>query len=127
LAIYDTMQYLKCDVTTYCVGQAASMARFSDGGNPRETLCLAQRADHDPSAFGRGGRGRGGYQHPCQGNPETRDRLNAILASHTGRSVEDYRPRHGSRQLHVAGRGQNIRLIDEVVVPRKDDRKGKKA
>ena len=54
LAIYDTMQYIKCDVSTVCIGMAASMGgipsfRWSEG----KTFCASKRRDHDPSAIRR--------------------------------------------------------------------------
>ncbi len=54
LAIYDTMQYIKCDVSTVCIGMAASMGgipsfRWSEG----KTFCTSKRRDHDPSAIRR--------------------------------------------------------------------------
>ena len=50
LAIYDTMQYIKCDVSTICIGMAASMGAFLLAGEQKETLCIAKCRDHDPSA-----------------------------------------------------------------------------
>ena len=65
LAIYDTMQYLTCDVNTYCVGQAASMgAVLLCAGTKGKRYCAAEFQHHDPSGAGR--RGRPGER---RGNP----------------------------------------------------------
>ena len=70
MAIYDTMQFLKCDVATYCVGQAASMgAVLLAAGAHGQALCAAQCADHDPPAVGRRPGAGLRHQHPGQGDP----------------------------------------------------------
>ena len=54
LAIYDTMQYIKCDVSTICIGMAASMGAFLlSSGAKRQAVCPPQRRGHDPSALRR--------------------------------------------------------------------------
>ena len=54
LAIYDTMQYIKCDVSTVCIGMAASMGAFLlSGGKKGQEICASQCGDHDPSAVRR--------------------------------------------------------------------------
>ena len=54
MAIYDTMQYVKCDVSTFCMGMAASMGAFLlAGGTKGKTAGTSQCRDHDSSAFGR--------------------------------------------------------------------------
>jgi ATP-dependent Clp protease protease subunit len=89
LAIYDTMQFIKSDVSTICVGQAASMgAVLLAGGAAGKRFCLphARMMIHQPL---------GGF-HGQAADMEihakemlgTRDRLNKILAKHTGQSVE---------------------------------------
>jgi len=89
LAIYDTMQFIKPDVSTICIGQAASMgAVILAGGTRGKRYCLphARVMIHQPA---------GGFQGPAADMEiqtkemlETRDRLNKILAKHTGQSVE---------------------------------------
>ncbi len=61
MAIYDTMQYLTCDVATYCIGQAASMGRdAADGRRQGEAERASEQPDHDsPAAGGHGGDGDG--------------------------------------------------------------------
>ena len=54
MAIYDTMQYIKCDIATICIGMAASMGAFLlAGGTKGKSAGASQRGDHDPSAFRR--------------------------------------------------------------------------
>ena len=89
LAIYDTMQFVKPDVSTICIGQAASMgAVLLAGGTQGKRYCLphARVMIHQPL---------GGFQGQAADMEiharemlETRDRLNKILAKHTGQSVD---------------------------------------
>src|SRR5687768_4930434 len=89
LAIYDTMQFIRPDVSTICVGQAASMgAVLLAGGTKGKRYCLphARMMIHQPL---------GGFQGQAADMEiharemlETRDRLNKILAIHTGQSVD---------------------------------------
>jgi len=89
LAIYDTMQFIKPDVSTICIGQAASMgAVLLAGGANGKRFCLphARMMIHQPL---------GGFQGQAADMEihakemlGTRDRLNKILAKHTGKSVE---------------------------------------
>ena len=52
LAIYDTMQYIKCDVSTICIGLAASMGAFLlSGGTKGKEICITKCRDYDTSAF----------------------------------------------------------------------------
>ena len=53
MAIYDTMQYIKCDVSTICIGLAASMGAFLLAGNKGQALCASECGGHDPSAVRR--------------------------------------------------------------------------
>jgi ATP-dependent Clp protease protease subunit len=89
LSIYDTMQFIKCDVSTMCIGQAASMgAVLLSGGTKgkRYSLPHSRIMIHQPLA---------GFQGQASDIDiharevlETRDRLNRILAKHTGQSIE---------------------------------------
>jgi ATP-dependent Clp protease, protease subunit len=89
LAIYDTMQFIKPDVSTICIGQAASMgAVLLAGGTRGKRYCLphARVMIHQPH----GGMQGQAVDMEIQAREilETRDRLNKILAKHTGQSVE---------------------------------------
>ena len=89
LAIYDTMQFIKCDVSTICIGQAASMgALLLAGGAAGKRYCLphSRMMIHQPL---------GGFQGQATDIDihareilSTRDRLNQILAKHTGQSID---------------------------------------
>src|SRR5690554_2226730 len=90
LAIYDTMQFVKCDVSTMCIGQAASMGAFLlAGGAAGKRYCLpnSRVMIHQPL---------GGFQGQATDIDihareilKMRERLNKILAQHTGRTLED--------------------------------------
>jgi len=89
LAIYDTMQFIKCDVSTMCIGQAASMgALLLTGGTKGKRYCLphARMMIHQPL---------GGVQGQASDIEihareilQVRDRLNKIMAEHTGQPLE---------------------------------------
>ncbi len=88
LAIYDTMQFLKCDVVTYCVGQAARWARCR-WRQAAQAPCRFRRAHHDPPAVG-GAQGAASDIH-IQSQEILRleaTGLNGILARHTGKPVK---------------------------------------
>ena len=82
MAIYDTMQYVKCDVSTICIGLAASMGAFLLSAGP------AQRGDHDPSALCR----HSGPDHRHGAAPEAPGGGEAADEPHPGRQ---YRPECG--------------------------------
>ena len=72
MAIYDTMQYIKCDVSTICIGMAASMGAFLlAGGTKGKTTCTAKRRDHDPPAVWRSK--RSGNRDPDRGRKYFKD------------------------------------------------------
>ena len=79
MAIYDTMQYIKCDVSTICVGLAASMGAFL-------LSAAAQCRDHDPPAFCRYPGSDHGYGHP----PEETGNHQAPYESDHGRQYRSY-------------------------------------
>ena len=101
LSIYDTMQFIKADVSTMCVGQAASMGAILLAGGTkgkRYALPHSRMMIHQPLA---------GFQGQASDIDiharevlETRDRLNRILSKHTGQTVEKIGQRHRARQLH---------------------------
>jgi ATP-dependent Clp protease protease subunit len=88
LAIYDTMQYIKPDVATYCVGQAASMAAvlLAAGKPGKRTMLPNSRAlIHQPWLSGLGGQQTDIEIH-ARDMMSLRDRIDEILAKHTGKS-----------------------------------------
>jgi ATP-dependent Clp protease protease subunit len=91
LAIYDTMQYIKPNVATYCVGQAASMAAvlLAAGEKGKRTLLPNSRVlIHQPSLFGLQGQQTDIEIH-AKDMLQMRDKLDEILAFHTGKTKED--------------------------------------
>ena len=90
LAIYDTMQYVKNDVTTICVGQAASMAAIlmaAGAAGKRYSLPNSRFLIHQPLAYGMQGQATDIEIH-AKDLLKMRERINQILALHTGQSVE---------------------------------------
>ena len=90
LAIYDTMQFLKCDVVTYCIGQAASMGAVllaAGAKGKRHALPGARIMIHQPWG---GAQGTASDIHiQAQEILRLKDYLNGILAKHTGKSVKE--------------------------------------
>src|SRR5881296_3861318 len=89
LAIYDTMQFVSCDVATYCVGQCASMGAVllaAGAEGKRHALPNARIMIHQPSA-GMEGSAEDILIHATE-YKRTKERLNRILFNHTGRSLE---------------------------------------
>lgn len=89
LSIYDTMQYVSCDVATYCIGQAASMGAFLlAAGTKGKRLCLpnSRMMLHQPSGGSQGV--AADIEIQAREILAMRQRLNEILAQHTGQSVE---------------------------------------
>jgi len=90
LAVYDTMQYIKPDVATYCVGQASSMAAvlFAAGAHGKRVILPNSRIlIHQPWASGLGGQQTDIEIH-ARDLLKMRERLDTILAHHTGRTTE---------------------------------------
>ena len=117
LAIYDAMQFLKCPVATYCVGQAASMgAVLLAGGTKGRRFALpnARIMIHQPWG---GAEGRAidiGIQ--AKEILRLRDRLNEILAFHTGKSLETIM-RDSDRDFFMsADESKTYGLLDEVLI-----------
>ncbi len=121
LAMYDTMQFIKPDVSTICVGQAASMgAVLLAGGAAGKRYCLphARIMIHQPL---------GGFQGQAADMEiharemlETRDRLNHILAKHTGQSVEQIKIDTDRDRFMDWTEAKRYGLIDEVLEKRGD-------
>ena len=90
MAIYDTMQYIKCDVETICIGMAASMGAFLlAGGTKGKRLALpnAEIMIHQPLGGARGQATE--IQIAAEHILKTRQKLNQILAENTGKSIEE--------------------------------------
>ena len=94
-AIYDTMQYVKCDVSTICIGLAASFGAFLLAGGAkgkRIALSNAEIMIHQPAIHGNGVQGQAtDIQIVSDHMQKSKERLNRILAQNTGRSVDQIR------------------------------------
>lgn len=93
LAIYDTMKYIHCDVSTICVGLAASFGAFLlAGGTPGKRLALpnAEILIHQPAIHGNGIQGQASdIKIVSDQMQKNKQRLNRILAKNTGRSIAE--------------------------------------
>jgi ATP-dependent Clp protease protease subunit len=116
LAIYDTMQFLKCDITTYCVGQAASMGAVllaAGAKGKRYALPNARIMIHQPLGGAQGQATDINIQ--AQEIMRIKQILNGILASHSGRSIEDLERDTDRDNFMSAVQAAEYGLIDEVV------------
>lgn len=116
LAIYDTMQFLKCDITTYCVGQAASMgAVLLAAGTKGKRFALpnARIMIHQPLG---GAQGQATDIHiQAQEIMRIKQILNGILADHSSRSIEDLEKDTDRDNFMSATEAVEYGLVDEVV------------
>jgi len=116
LAIYDTMQFLKCDITTYCVGQAASMGAVllaAGAEGKRFALPNARIMIHQPLGGAQGQATDINIQ--AQEIMRIKHILNGILASHSGRSIEDLEKDTDRDNFMSAEQAAEYGLIDEVI------------
>ena len=119
MAIYDTMQYVKCDVSTICVGLAASMGAFllsSGAKGKRLALPNAEIMIHQPSA-GTQGQVTDMAIH-LKRLEVIKRRLNHILADNTGRSVETVTADCERDNFMTAEEAKEYGLIDKVIYSR---------
>ena len=121
LAIYDTMQYIKCDVSTICMGMAASMGSvLLCAGAPGKRIILpnAQVMIHQP----KGGSGERTQQTDFEilatEMKKTRDRLEGIIAKHTGQTVEKVHADSERDNWMTAEEACAYGLVDKVVASR---------
>ena len=120
LAIYDTMQFVHCDVATYCMGQAASMGSFLlAAGAPGKRFALphARVMIHQPLA---------GFQGKATDIDiharevlYTRDTLNELYAKHTGQTVDKIRHDTERDNFMSSPQAKEYGLIDEVLITAK--------
>ncbi len=120
LAIYDTMQYIKCDVSTICIGLAASMGAFllaAGVKGKRKALPNAEIMIHQVSGGARGQATDINIQ--AEQILKTKKRLNEILSARTGRSIEQVTQDTERDNYMSAEEARAYGLIDEVIVPRR--------
>lgn len=120
MAIYDTMQFVKCDVATYCVGQAASMGALllcAGTKGKRFALPNSRVMIHQPW---------GGVQGQASDISiqateilKLRDKINEILAKHTGQPLDKIKKDTDRDYFMSAKESKDYGLIDEVVAPAK--------
>ena len=119
MAIYDTMNYIKCDVSTICMGLAASMGAFLlAGGAKGKRLALpnSEIMIHQPSG---GARGQASDIKIVADNIiKTRKRLNEMLAANTGKPLEDIERDTERDNFMTAEEAKAYGLIDEIVTKR---------
>ena len=121
LAIYDTMQFIKADVSTMCIGQAASMgALLLAGGAKGKRICLphSRLMIHQPL---------GGFQGQATDIDIhareillIREKLNLILANHTGQPLDKIKGDTDRDNFMGAEQARDYGLIDEIINQRKD-------
>jgi ATP-dependent Clp protease, protease subunit len=124
MAIYDTMQFVKCDVTTYCVGQAASMgAVLLAAGTKGKRFALpnARIMIHQPWGGVQGAAADISVQ--AKEILRMRDRLNEILSLHTGKSIEVIAKDSDRDFFMSAAEARDYGLLDDVVKSRRDAEK----
>ena len=116
MAIYDTMQYIKCDVSTICVGMAASMGAFllsAGAKGKRIALPNAEIMIHQPSA---GTQGQITDMAIHLKRLETiKKRMNRIMAENTGRSIEDVTAACERDNFMSAEEALEFGLIDKII------------
>ena len=118
LAIYDTMQFIKCDVATYCVGQAASMGAvlLSAGTKGKRFVLPNSRVMiHQPWGGVQGVASDISIQ--AKEILKLRDRINEILAHHTGQSLDKIQKDTDRDYFMSAQEAKDYGLIDEVILP----------
>ena len=116
MAIYDTMQFVSCDVATYCLGQCASMGALllaAGAEGKRHALPNSRIMIHQPSA-GMEGSAEDIMIHAAEYR-RTKERLNRILFNHTGRSLEQIERDTDRDKFMSAEEALEYNLIDKVI------------
>ncbi len=121
LAIYDAMQFMTCDVSTYCIGQAASMgAVLLSAGTKGKRYCLpnAKVMIHQPLG---GARGQASdIMIQAEEILKTKQRLNEILAFHCSKKIEEIELATDRDYYMTAQEAKEFGIIDEVIKSRKE-------
>lgn len=119
LAIYDTMNYIKCDVSTICIGMAASMGAFLlSGGAKGKRMALpnAEVMIHQPSGGAQGQATE--IKIVAEKILQTRKKLNQILAANTGQPLEVIERDTERDNYMTADEAREYGLIDKVIISR---------
>ena len=119
MAIYDTMQYIKCDVSTICIGMAASMGAFllsSGAKGKRIALPNAEIMIHQPSA---GTQGKvTDMEIDVEHFLKIKQRLNKIMAENTGKTPEQIKTDSERDNWMIAEEAREYGLVDKVIYKR---------
>ena len=119
MAIYDTMQYIKCDVSTICIGMAASMGAFllaAGAKGKRMALPNSEIMIHQPSG---GTQGQAtDMQIQVERMLKIKQRLNEILAANTGKPLETIKVDTERDNFMTAEEAQAYGLVDKVIYKR---------
>ena len=123
-AIYDTMQYIRCDVATICVGLAASFGAFLLAGGThgkRMALTNSEIMIHQPAVHGSGILGQASdIKIMSEHIQKNKQRLNRILAENTGRTVEEIKRDTERDNFMSAAEALEYGLIDSVISKNSD-------
>ena len=124
MMIYDTMQYVRCDIATICMGQAASMGAWllaAGTKGKRYSLPNARIMLHQPL---------GGFQGQATDIDihakeilKTRDRMNELLSKHTGHPLEKIKHDTERDFFMSAAESKEYGVIDEILVKKKEEKK----
>ncbi len=121
-AIYDTMQYVKCDVSTICIGLAASFGAFLlAGGAKGKRLALpnAEIMIHQPAIHGNGIQGQAtDIKITSDHMQKSKERLNAILAENTGKSIDEIAAATERDNYMTVREALDFGLIDQMIEKR---------
>ena len=119
MAIYDTMQYVKCDVSTICVGMAASMGAFllSSGAKGKRIALPNAEINYQPSA------GTQGKVTDMEIDVEhflrIKKNLNEILASNTGKTAEEVKAASERDHWMTAEEARSFGLVDKIITAKR--------
>ena len=120
MAIYDTMRYLKCEVSTLCIGMAASMGAFllsAGAKGKRKALPHAEIMIHQPSG---GARGQAtDIEIQAEQILRVKKTMNQLLADHTGQPLRTIERDVERDHYMTADQALKYGLIDEIIAPRK--------
>lgn len=118
-AIYDTMQYVKCDVSTICIGLAASFGAFLlAGGAKGKRLALpnAEIMIHQPAIHGNGIQGQATDIKIISDHiQKSKERLNTILSENTGKSIDEVSIATERDNYMTANEAMDFGLIDRII------------
>ena len=117
MAIYDTMQYIKCDVSTVCIGMAASMGAFLLAGGRKGKRFAPPNAEimiHQPSGGAQGQATE--IQIAAEHILRTKQKLNEILSANTGQPLETIKADTERDNFMSADEAKAYGLIDEILV-----------